>query len=294
MFLLGLLESEGSKKNKILEKISKKPNYVRNQDIALKIIMCVFQLVLCLAPIFAFLNFYEVYGQIDNYQLLFSLSALVTAVFIFQIFCMFIFGINLLIEMLGVDSFTYLKTLPISRKDTELIASKILGHGFKYQMISIFMTLPLGTTVLMIIFKQFLILPLIISFVKSFVVTYITMWLSVKISVYFVKMYSKYSSDSKKTKNIRSFFGLLYKAGAIGTGMIMRLTFVYITENSTATISVLPETTKVNLTLIFSMIPILFSESYLYTLSFVPFADIDLRILILSILGTIIAILLAM
>jgi hypothetical protein len=75
--------------------------------------------------------------------------------------------------------------------------------------------------------------------------------------------------------------------------MIMRLTFVYITENSTATISVLPETTKVTLTLIFSLIPILFSESYLYTLSFVPFADIDLRILILSILGTIIAILLA-
>ena len=174
MFFHGMLETAGSQKAQMLDKITKNPRYMKNQDIALKIIVSIFQLVLCLTPIMAYLKFNEVYGTVDNYQLMFSLSTSVTMLFGFQLFYMLVFGINSLTGIFGVDSFTYLETLPISRKDMESIASKILFHGFRFQMLAIFLALPLGTIILMIIFKKFLLFALIVSFVKSYVVLHIT------------------------------------------------------------------------------------------------------------------------
>ena len=117
------------------------------------------------------------------------------------------------------------------------------------------------------------------------------MWLSVKISAYFAKKFSKYSSNSKKNTVIRILFGLMYGIGAMCMGLVMQFTFQFVAEIANA--SILPETMKEILTYVFSIIPILFSESYLYTLTFFPIADINLTILILSILGTIAAVLLA-
>lgn len=290
-FFHGMLEMAGSQKAQMLEKITKSPGYMKSQDAVMKIFVSIFQLLLLIVPITVFVNFETVYLQNDHYQLLFALSATISILTVFQVFYILIFGINTLTGMFGVDTYVYLETLPLSRKELEEISYQTLIHGFRYQLIAIFLTLPLATGILMFLKSELYVLPLLISLVRSYIVVQISIWITVKTSSYFAQKFSKYAENSQKNTIIRIVFTLLYAFGSFMIYLVFQLAFSVLVNMVNQ--AILPDTMKIALSYLFSAIPIIFADSYLYCLTFFQFADFPIAIYILSAVGTLIGVFIA-
>ncbi len=290
-FFHGMLEMAGSQKAQMLEKITKNPGYMKSQDVAMKVFVSIFQLLLVIVPVSVFMNFQAAYTQNDHYQLLFALSSTISILTVFQIFYILIFGINSLTGMFGVDTYTYLETLPLSRKDLENISYQTLVHGFRYQLIAIFFTLPLATAILMFLKSEYYVLPLIVSFVRSYIVVQLSIWLTVRTSAYFAQKFSKYTINSRKNTIIRILFTLVYAIGSFMIYLVFQLAFSVLVQMVNQ--AVLPDNLRIVLTYLFSAIPILFSDSYLYCMMFFQMGDFPVGIYLLSIVGTVLGVLIA-
>ncbi len=290
-FFHGMLEMAGSQKAQMLEKLTKNPGYMKSQDVVMKVFVAIFQILLVIVPVSVFMNFQSAYTQNDHYQLLFALSSTISILTVFQIFYILIFGINTLTGMFGVDTYAYLETLPLSRKDLENISYQTLVHGFRYQLLAIFFTLPLATLILSFLKSEFFLLPLVASVIRSIIVVQLSIWLTVRTSAYFAQKFSKYAVNSRKNTIIRILFTLVYAIGSFMIYLVFQLAFSVLVQMVNQ--AILPENLRIPLTYLFSAIPIIFSDSYLYCMLFFQFTDFPIAIYILSIIGTILGVLIA-
>ena len=141
VFLDGSIATSGPGKDRLLERIRESRNYLQSSAIIMKVLSAVFALAIYAMTILGMVNSFL--PGIQN--AIFSLSASTSIVFVFQFMFVFTYGMIGLIGFFSSSAFKYLNTLPISKKKIQTTAYLTYFRLINWQMVSIFIGLPIAS-----------------------------------------------------------------------------------------------------------------------------------------------------
>ncbi|MHA1520910.1 MAG: hypothetical protein ACTSRK_12070 [Promethearchaeota archaeon] len=104
-FLESTLQMAGSNQSQIMEKMNKNSKYIKNQRIAMKVIMSIYLIIMILVPIQSFVVLKEASGEVALEQLLLASSGMFGIFFFMQSFYLLMFGLFILVVTNGCPPF---------------------------------------------------------------------------------------------------------------------------------------------------------------------------------------------
>ena len=270
VFLDGSIATSGPGKDRLLEKIRESRNYLQSSAIIMKVLSAVFALAIYAMTILGMVNAYlpGIHNEI------FSLSASTAIVFVFQFMFVFTYGMIGLIGFFSSSAFKYLHTLPISKKKIQATAYFTYFRLINWQMVSIFLGLPiasgLGMYILPIAFQDLGIfitvswldisLSVLCSLVISFVNIIFLFSLMLTVSLYIAKKLYKPTGGSKIQTILQLIVSLLYAIVSLGAGLAV----TYLVDLVQGGFIIGPQGGLINIILNFTIYP--FGLTHLYSI----------------------------
>ncbi|UYP44285.1 hypothetical protein NEF87_000570 [Candidatus Lokiarchaeum ossiferum] len=147
-FLQGQMEQAGSNLYSIMEKMEKNTKYLRNQNIAMKVVMTIYVSLLIFSPISAFLNARASFGLASYQWRLFSSGLVMNLFFLMQFFYILMFGLFFASGMLSGEAFRFLSTLPIPKKDLRKISYMTFLRGIDAPAIALCLVFPFAAAII--------------------------------------------------------------------------------------------------------------------------------------------------
>lgn len=147
-FLQGQMEQAGSNLYSIMEKMEKNTKYLRNQNIAMKVLMTIYVSLLIFSPISAFLNARGSFGLVSYQWRLFSSGLVMNLFFLMQVFYILMFGLFFASGMLSGEAFRFLSTLPIPKKDLRKISFMTFLRGIDAPAIALCLVFPFAAAII--------------------------------------------------------------------------------------------------------------------------------------------------
>ncbi len=141
VFLDGSIATSGPGKDRLLERIRESRNYLQSSAIMMKVLSAVFALAIYAMTILGMINAYL--PGIDN--AIFSVSTSTSIVFVFQFMFVFTYGMIGLVGFFSSSAFKFLHTLPISKKKIQATAYLTYFRLINWQIVSIFIGLPIAS-----------------------------------------------------------------------------------------------------------------------------------------------------
>ncbi|MFW9925009.1 MAG: hypothetical protein ACFFDW_17175 [Candidatus Thorarchaeota archaeon] len=144
------IESAGSNKAKFLEKIGKqkKANF-ESQSIAMKVLIAIYICVFTIIPIFSFIqiNFVTKELSIDTIWVNLVGGLSLSSFMLLEPIILIIFTVTFTWGFLSNEPYTWVSTLPFSRKDISKISFFTFLRGIDVHFIVLFLVLPIGTMI---------------------------------------------------------------------------------------------------------------------------------------------------
>jgi len=144
------LEASGSNKAKFLENLGKKKKKnIAAQSIAMKALVSLYMAIFTLIPVLAFIqiNVYSEMLLVENTWNLFVSGLTVSGFMILQTVILLIFSVTFTWGFLSKEPYTWVSTLPFSRKDIGKISFFTFLRGIDVQLIVLSLVLPIGTMI---------------------------------------------------------------------------------------------------------------------------------------------------
>jgi len=143
------LQAAGSNKAKFLERIGKKRESVGTQSIIMKILVAFYIVVFTAMPVLSFIqiNFVSAIPAVEETWNLFVGGLSVSGYLLLQPIILILFSVTFTWGFLSKEPYTWISTLPYSRKDISKISFFTFLRGINVQMIVLFLALPIGTII---------------------------------------------------------------------------------------------------------------------------------------------------
>ncbi|MBN2157163.1 MAG: hypothetical protein JW776_14050 [Candidatus Lokiarchaeota archaeon] len=259
VFLDGSIATSGPQKDRLLERIRNSKSYLQTSALMMKIFSAIFALAIY---ILAFVGMSNVNpGSVEN--TIFSLSATIAMVFVFQFMFVFTYGLIGLIGFFSSSAFKYLRTLPISQKKVQATVYLTFFRLIDWQIISIFIGFPLlSGVVIWMTTKSWLkiLLTVTISSIVSFVNVIFLFSLMLSISLYISRKLYRPTGTTKAQTILQIIVTLLYAIVSLGAG----LAITYLLEIIERGFVIGPNGSLINLLLNFILYP--FGLTYLHAI----------------------------
>ena len=218
-FLQGQLDQAGSNLSSITEKMEKNSKYLRNSNIAMKIVMTIYVSLLIFSPISAFLNSRGALGLVSPHWRLFSSGIVMNFFFLMQFFYILMFGLFFASGMLSGEAFRWLSTLPIPKKDLRKISFMTFVRGIDGPAIALCLVFPVAAAIM----TQNIIITLV-CLVVSILNTIFTFSVLIILGTKMQKIMTSSNTRSRKAEVVRILWLIGYfiatLASAVGFSII--------------------------------------------------------------------------
>lgn len=143
------IQAAGSNKTKFLERLGKKKSNFGAQSIVMKILVAFYIVVFTAIPITSFIqiNFVSVIPVVEDTWNLFVGGLSVSSFMLLQPIILIIFTVTFTWGFLSKEPYTWISTLPFSRKDISKISFFTFLRGIDIQLIVLALVLPIGTII---------------------------------------------------------------------------------------------------------------------------------------------------
>jgi len=218
VFLDGSIATSGPQKDRTIERLRENKNYLQTAAIMTKLVSSVLSLTMYSLILAGMANIGS--GSLEN--IIFSLAANYSMVFVFQFMLVFTYGLIGLIGFFSSSAFKYLQTLPISKKKIQITAWLTYFRLINWQIVSIFIGLPIVTGIGMGLSGRswIEIVGLVISSsIISFVNVIFLFSLMLLITLYLSKKIYKPTGASKAQTTLQIIITLLYAIVSLGAGL---------------------------------------------------------------------------
>lgn len=262
-FLKSQLETAGANQARILEKLEKNEGYIKQMNVALKVVYGVIFAIIGIIPFTVFMEIRDQFSQPRVFQVIFSGGILYCFSFLMGLLYLFLFGMINTSSFMTGESFHWLQTLPISEEKLRKLSFFTIFRSLDVALIANAISLP----IFMYIGSQDIIFTLIaaaISIPNVILSFSILVYVSEKLSHI---LYRTSSQETKKTTAIRMLVMLSYVGMSLITGFILGwavnaipMFFDLFSNLANADIW----------TYLFSLIPYPLAPSFLMTLGSVP------------------------
>ncbi len=224
MFYTSTLEMAGSQKATYLEKMSEGKEPVANQNWAFRILNAIFLLILTVFPLLTVMQLLE---QADASTIPLD-HLIVNGTLAMLLYCglmvvyLILFGLLTLAGMFGAKSFDWLTTLPLTLGEIRKISFYTFFRGFNLQMLALFLCTPLSVIIAMIIRRQLLLLPFVLSLGMSFVLLVVSLWGLIFTSTFLHKKLVENQDSDKKSTLVRILSVGTYTLGTFGIIILLQ------------------------------------------------------------------------
>ncbi|MBK5114602.1 MAG: hypothetical protein KGD59_02025 [Candidatus Heimdallarchaeota archaeon] len=142
-------QAAGSNKAKFLERVGKKRESIGTQSIIMKILVAFYIVVFTAMPVLSFvqINIVSEIPFVEETWNLFVGGFSVSGYLLLQPIILILFSITFTWGFLSKEPYTWISTLPYSRKDVSKISFFTFLRGIDVQMIVLFLALPIGTII---------------------------------------------------------------------------------------------------------------------------------------------------
>ncbi|KKK43728.1 MAG: CAAX amino terminal protease self- immunity [Candidatus Lokiarchaeum sp. GC14_75] len=258
----GQIASAGAHQARLIEKFKKNKNFIKHQFLTLKIVFSFLFVFLPLIPLVTYMEITDSFGLLTPNSIPFISSLMFGIYFIMTFLYMLMFGMISTSSFMSGNSFLWLQTLPISKKNLKKIAFMTLFRNLDLPLIILIVSFPIF---MLIGTQNFLIF--LTSILVSFLNVLFNFCLLVLIGQKLSFLFSESKGKSKRVNIVRVLTMLGYFLIAFGSGLI--LTF------GLSSIDILLENFKTNeppilFNIILSLIPFPFAPGYLLSLSSIP------------------------
>ncbi len=144
------LEASGSNKAKFLENLGKKKKrYFGAQSIAMKCLIALYMVIFTLIPVLAFIqiNVFSNVPYVEDTWNLFAGGLTISGFMALQLIILLIFSVTFTWGFLSKEPYTWVSTLPFSRKDIGKISFFTFLRGIDVQLIVLSLVLPIATII---------------------------------------------------------------------------------------------------------------------------------------------------
>ena len=258
----GQIASAGAHQARLIEKFKKNKNFIKHQFLTLKIVFSFLFVFLPFIPLVTYMEITDSFGSLTPNSIPFISSLMFGIYFIMTFLYMLMFGMISTSSFMSGNSFLWLQTLPISKKNLKKIAFMTLFRNLDLPLIILIVSFPIF---MLIGTQNFLIF--LTSILVSFLNVLFNFCLLVLIGQKLSFLFSESKGKSKRVNIVRVLTMLGYFIIAFGSGLI--LTF------GLSSIDTLLEDFKTNepsilFNIILSLIPFPFAPGYLLSLSSIP------------------------
>ncbi len=147
-FLESTLQMAGSNQSQIMEKMNKNSKYIKNQRIAMKVIMSIYLGIMILVPIQSLRLVSLSIGEVSLDLLLLASSGMIAAFFLMQMFYLLMFGLFTSTGFFTPESYKWLTTLPIENRSVSKIGLFTLFRSLNAQTIIMMLLFPIATFIM--------------------------------------------------------------------------------------------------------------------------------------------------
>ncbi|MGC9779544.1 MAG: hypothetical protein HZR80_09915 [Candidatus Heimdallarchaeota archaeon] len=143
------LQASGSNKAKFLEKIGNSKRNFTAQSVIMKILVAFYIIVFTAIPVTSFMqiNIVSVILSVEDTWNLFAGGLSVSSFMLMQPIILTLFSVTFTWGFLSKEPYTWVSTLPFSRKDISKISFFTFFRGINVQSIVLFLVLPIGTII---------------------------------------------------------------------------------------------------------------------------------------------------
>ncbi len=142
------IQAAGSNKAKYLEKVNKNRGSIGAQSIVMKILVAFYIVIFTTIPVYSFIQINIIskdYPTIENVYFVGGLS--LSAFMLLQLIILIVFTVTFTWGFLSKEPYTWVSTLPFSRKDISKISFFSFSRGVDVQLIVLSLVLPIGTMI---------------------------------------------------------------------------------------------------------------------------------------------------
>jgi membrane protease YdiL (CAAX protease family) len=269
--------SVGAHQAKLLEKYEKNNKYIKRQSTSLKIAS---SLVMMMMPLLSIILYLEIIGTFSSgYPLqgkIYILSFFFWINLIITILYMFLFGLFTSSSLMSGNSFKWLQTLPVSRKDLKRLGFMTLFRNLSAAIIVMTFSTPI---VLLIITRNFY--TFLASLLSSFLITILAVSLLIIVGERLSRVFSESNRKSGKANILRLVTLIGFFFIAFGTSFVMNIGMNAIIDLIDSFGSNPPSSA---LNIVLSYIPLPFAPGYFISLTMIN-GPIPLDLLGSSIVG---------
>jgi predicted permease len=256
--------SAGAHQARLLEKFEKNKNYIKNQSIGLKVASAC---IIIFIPVLLLFLYDLIVGDIasSTFPVMGSVivfSSMMSILYMLLLAYLILFGLFTTSSLMSGNTFKWIQTLPLSRKDIRKLGYMTL---FRSQSIIIILMVTVIPILLLIITHN--ILTFFLSMISTLLITMFSISLLIILSAKFSSLFSERSRNTAKANLFRILSLLSFFIIAFGSGLMINF--------GLALIATLAEIFNVSappiaLTLFLSYIPIPFAPGFLVGLSLTP------------------------
>ena len=143
------LQAAGSNKAKLLERIGNKKRNFSAQSVIMKILVAIYIVVFTAIPVTSFMqiNIVSVIPAVEDTWNLFAGGLSVSGFMLLQPIILILFSVTFTWGYLSKEPYSWISTLPYSRKDISKISFFTFFRGINIQTIVLFLVLPVGAII---------------------------------------------------------------------------------------------------------------------------------------------------
>lgn len=218
-FLESTLNMAGMNQNQIMERLKKNAKYLKNQRVASKVVMTIYLVLFIAVPIQSLLTVKDALEQGNPPQQILLASSGLIGVFLFmQIFYLLMFGLFTSTGLFTPDSYRWLSTLPIKKRNLPFIGLFTLFRSMNLQIVVLTLVFP---TAVAIITGNFILT--LIALIQSILTTIFGISLLVIWGAKFTKIISSNSGNNKASTISRIAVIMGYMLGTIMASLGIQL-----------------------------------------------------------------------
>jgi len=255
VFIESQLQSAGSNQARLLEKMEKNKNYMRNNVIALKIVYAFVLSFMPIIPLISYFQVRELLGSAPIEAIIFTQSIIFSIFFGLNFAYLILFGMLNTSSFMSGESFDWLHTLPISEKKMKKLGFLTIFRSLDLPLIVMMLSFP----IIIVIGTQDVLLMIItaIASIPNVVLSFsILIFIGEKLS----RILYGEQKTTKKTTILRMATMIGYILMAMSLGLIINLSVQAV--DFLFNIFIASENMLI-LSIIFSLIPYPFAPSFL-------------------------------
>jgi len=254
VFVESQIQSAGSNQARLLEKMEKNKNYMRNNVIALKAVYAFVLFFMPILPLIAYFEVIKLLGSVPIEAIIFTESIIFSIFFGLNFSYLILFGMLNTSSFMSGESFDWLHTLPISEEKMKKLGFMTIFRSLDLPLIVMVVSFP----IIIFIGTQDIYLTIITA-----IISVPNVLLSFSVLIYIGEKLSRILYGQKKTTKKTTILRMATMVGfilmAMSLGFIIQLTFqavdflfqIFIASKNTPILS-----------LIFSLIPYPFGPSF--------------------------------